>query len=56
MIEAAKVIVPIDEGREVEARASTRGLEAQTEPYPEDGLDEVLIWIGGAAAYSWWTR
>jgi hypothetical protein len=44
MIEAAKVIVPIGVGREVEARASTSGLEAQTEPYAEDGLDEVLVW------------
>jgi hypothetical protein len=44
MIEAAKVIVPIGEGREVEARASTHGLEAQTEPYAEDGQDEVLVW------------
>ena len=44
MIEAAKVIVPIGEGREVETRASTHGLEAQTEPYAEDGLDEVLVW------------
>ena len=44
MIEAAKVIVPNGEGREVEARASARGLEAQTESYAEDGLDEVLVW------------
>jgi hypothetical protein len=49
MIEAAKVIVPNGEGREVEARASARGLEAQTESYPEDGLDEVLIWAEGEA-------
>ncbi len=44
MIEAAKVIVPNGAGREVEARASARGLEAQIESYAEDGLDEVLIW------------
>jgi hypothetical protein len=44
MIEAAKVIVPNGEGREVEARASARRLEAQTESYAEDGLDEVLVW------------
>ncbi len=44
MIEAAKVIVPIGKGREVEARASICELKAQTVPYAEDGLDEVLVW------------
>jgi hypothetical protein len=43
MIEAAKVIVPIDQGKEVEARAIAAGLQAFTEPYREDGVDEVLV-------------
>ena len=43
MIEAAKVIVPIGEGKEVEARAIAAGLQAFTEPYREDGIDEVLV-------------
>jgi hypothetical protein len=43
MIEAAKVIVPSGEGKEVEARAITVGLRAFTEPYPEDGVDEVIV-------------
>jgi hypothetical protein len=44
MIEAAKVVVGNGEGNEVEERAIVVGLRASTEPYPEDGLDEVLIW------------
>jgi hypothetical protein len=44
MIEAAKVIVANGEGGEVEGRALAIGLKASTEPYPEDALDEVLIW------------
>jgi hypothetical protein len=43
MIEAAKVIVPIGEGKEVEARAIAAELQAFTEPYSEEGLDEVII-------------
>src|SRR5829696_3742597 len=43
MIEAAKVIVPIGDGKEVEARAIAAGLQAFTEPYREDGVDEVLV-------------
>jgi hypothetical protein len=43
MIEAAKVIVPIGEGKEVEARAIATGLRAFTEPYREDGVDEVIV-------------
>ena len=43
MIEAAKVIVPIGEGKEVEARAIAAGLRAFTEPYREDGVDEVIV-------------
>ena len=43
MIGAAKVIVPIGEGREVEDRATAIGLQAFTEPYREDGVDEVLV-------------
>jgi hypothetical protein len=43
MIEAAKVIVPIGEGKEVEARAIAAGLQAFTEPYREDGIDEVIV-------------
>jgi|SRR5215217_2848432 len=43
MIEAAKVIVPIGEGKEIEARAISAGLQAFTEPYREDGVDEVLV-------------
>jgi hypothetical protein len=44
MIEAAKVIVPIGEGKEIEARATATGLRATTEPYPEYNEEEVLIW------------
>ncbi len=43
MIEAAKVIVPIGEGKEVEARAIASGLQAFREPYREDGIDEVIV-------------
>lgn len=43
MIDAAKVIVTIGRGKEVEARAIAAGLQAFTEPYPEDGVDEVLV-------------
>jgi len=43
MIEAAKVIVPIGRGKEVEARAIAAGLQALTEPYHEDGVDEVIV-------------
>jgi hypothetical protein len=43
MIEAAKVIVPIGQGNEVEARAIAAGLRAFTEPYREDGVDEVIV-------------
>ena len=43
MIEAAKVIVPIGQGKEVEARAIAAGLQAFTEPYREDGVDEVIL-------------
>ena len=43
MIEAAKVIVPIGQGKEVEARAVAAGLQAFTDPYSEDGVDEVLV-------------
>ena len=43
MIEAAKVIVPIGQGKEVEAKAIAVGLRAFTEPYREDSIDEVLI-------------
>jgi hypothetical protein len=46
VIEAAKVIVPIGQGKAVEERAITQGLEAFTEPYREDDLDEVLISAG----------
>ena len=44
MIETAKVILSNGEGKEVEGRAIAGGLRVSTEPYPEDGLDEVLIW------------
>jgi hypothetical protein len=44
MIEAAKVIVPIGESKEVEAKALASGLRATTETYPEDNVDEVLVW------------
>jgi hypothetical protein len=37
------VIVPIGQGKEVEARAIAAGLQAFTEPYREDGVDEVLV-------------
>jgi len=43
MIEAAKVSVPIGKGEEVQARAIAAGLQAFTEPYREEGLDEVLV-------------
>ena len=43
MIEAAKVIVPIGEGKDVEARATAAGLKAFVEPYREDGVDEVIV-------------
>ncbi len=43
MIEAAKVIVPIGQGKEVEARAIAAGVQAFTEPYREDGVDEVIV-------------
>ncbi len=43
MIEAAKVIVPIGQGKQVEARAIAAGLQAFTEPYREDGVDEVIV-------------
>ena len=43
MIEAAKVIVPIGEGKAVEARAIAAELQAFTEPFSEEGLDEVII-------------
>jgi hypothetical protein len=45
MINAAKVIVPIGKGKEVEARAIATGLQAFTEPYREDELDEVLVYM-----------
>ena len=43
MIEAAKVIVPFGQGKEVEARAIAAGLQAFTEPYREDSVDEVIV-------------
>jgi hypothetical protein len=43
MIEAAKVIVPIGKGEEVQARAIAAGLHTFTESYREDGVDEVLV-------------
>jgi len=43
MIEAAKVIVPIGQGEEVEARALAAGLQAFTESYREDSVDEVIV-------------
>ena len=43
MIEAAKVIVPIGRGKEIEARAIAAGLRTSTEPYREDGVDKVLV-------------
>ncbi len=43
MIEAAKVVVPIGQGKEIEARAFAAGLQASTEPYREDGIDEVIV-------------
>ena len=43
MIEAAKVIVPIGQGKDIEARATAAGLQAFIEPYPEDGVDEVIV-------------
>src|SRR5215216_2923114 len=44
MIEAAKVIVPTGEGKEIEARVTATGLRATTETYPEDNVEEVLVW------------
>ena len=44
MIEAAKVIIPTGDGKEIEARATATGLRATTENYPEDNVEEVLIW------------
>jgi len=44
MIEAAKVIVPVGEGKEIEGRAVAAGLRATTESYPEDNVEEVLVW------------
>jgi len=49
MIEAAKVIVPTGEGKEIEARATATGLRATTETYPEDNVEEVLIWTENEA-------
>ena len=43
MIEAAKVIVPIGEGKEIEDRATAAGLKTYTEPYPEEGVEEVIV-------------
>ncbi len=43
MIEAAKVIVPLGKGKEIEARVLAAELQAFTEPYSEDGVDEVII-------------
>ncbi len=43
MIEAAKVIVPIGQGKELEARTLVAELQAFTESYPEDGIDEVVV-------------
>ncbi len=43
MIEAAKVVVPSGKGKEIEERALAAGLQAFTEPYSEDGVDEVII-------------
>lgn len=43
MIEAAKVVVPLGQGKIVEARATGAGLRAFTEPYREDGVDEVIV-------------
>jgi|SRR5215217_3203743 len=43
MIEAAKVIVPNGQGKEVVARAIAAGLQAFTEPYREDSVDEVIV-------------
>src|SRR5919112_1325219 len=43
MIEAVKVIVPIGRGDEVEARAIAAGLQAFTESYREDSVDEVIV-------------
>jgi hypothetical protein len=37
------VIVPIGQGKEVEARAIAAGLQALTEQYREDSVDEVLV-------------
>jgi hypothetical protein len=37
------VIVSIGQGKEVEARAIAAGLQAFTEHYREDGVDEVLV-------------
>jgi hypothetical protein len=43
MIEAAKVIVPFGQGEEVKARAIAAGLQAFTESYREDSVDEVIV-------------
>ena len=48
MIEAAKVIVPIGDGKEVEGRAIAAGLQAFIQPYRENGVDEVLVSTEGA--------
>jgi hypothetical protein len=50
MIEAAKVVVPIGQGKEVEANAIAAGLRAFTEPYREDGVDEVIVEAEDAAS------
>ena len=50
IIEAAKVVVPIGKGEEVRTRAIAAGLRAFTEPYREDGLDEVLVHMPDEAA------
>src|SRR5215217_1334722 len=44
MIEAAKVIVPTGESKEVEVKALASGLRATTVTYPEDNVEEVLVW------------
>ena len=43
MIEAAKVIVPLGKGNEVETRALAAELQAFTESNSEDRLDEVIL-------------
>ena len=49
MIEAAKVIVPIGEGKEIEARAIALGLQTYTEPYDNEGIEEIIIETNGEA-------